>query len=66
MGKVNYNGTDGKPSKTATATFTDGIAYDTAITAGTVTVSAAATGTTFMSHAIKVRPDVLTLTLVTP
>jgi hypothetical protein len=66
MGTVNYNGSNGQPSKAATATFTDGIAYDTNIATGTVTVSAMATGQTFMSHAIKVRADALTLTLVTP
>jgi hypothetical protein len=66
MGTVNYNGSDGKPSKTPTSTGSDGIAYDTNIATGTVTVSAMATGQTFMSHAIKVRADALTLTLVTP
>ncbi len=65
MGTVNYNGSNGQPSKAATATFTDGIAYDTNITAGDVTVSAAMTGATFQSHTIKVRPDAVTLTLVT-
>lgn len=65
MGQVNYNASD-LPSATATATATDGIAYDTNITTGNVTVKAAKAGITFMEHTIKVRPDVVTLTLVTP
>lgn len=65
MGQVNYNASN-LPSATATATATDGIAYDTNITAGTVTVKAAKTGTSFAMHTIKVRPDVVTLTLITP
>jgi len=64
-GTVNYNGNNGLPSMTATATAADGIAYDTNIAAGSVTVSAAKSGATFLSHAIDVRPDVVTLTLVT-
>jgi hypothetical protein len=63
-GTVNYNGNSGLPSKTATSTAADGIAYDTNIAAGTVTVAAAKSGATFLSHAIHVRPDVVTLTLV--
>jgi len=65
MGQVNYNASN-LPSATATATATDGIAYDTNITPGAVTVKAARTGTSFAMHTIKVRPDVVTLTLITP
>jgi len=65
MGQVNYNASN-LPSTSATATAADGIAYDTNITAGTVTVKAAKPGTSFAMHSIKVRPDVVTLTLVTP
>jgi hypothetical protein len=65
MGQVNYNIGE-LPSTSATATATDGIAYDTNITAGNVTVRAAKAGTTFLEHTIKVRPDVVTLTLITP
>lgn len=67
MGQVNYNSNSSNlPSATATATATDGIAYDTNITTGNVTVKAAKTGTSFAMHTIKVRPDVVTLTLITP
>lgn len=62
-GQIAYN-SGGLPSASATSTDTDGIAYDTAIAPGTVTVSAAKAGTTFHAHAIRVRPDVVTLTIV--
>jgi hypothetical protein len=65
MGQINYNASN-LPSPSATATAADGIAYDTNITAGTVLVKAAKAGTSFTMHSIKVRPDVVTLTLVTP
>ncbi|HEY4176746.1 MAG TPA: hypothetical protein VGM90_07940 [Kofleriaceae bacterium] len=65
MGTVNYNGSSGLPSKSAASTASDGIAYDTNIAAGDVSVMAAKTGATFLSHTIKVRPDVVTMTLVT-
>jgi hypothetical protein len=65
MGQVNYNASN-LPSATATATATDGIAYDTNITPGAVTVKATKAGTSFLEHSIKVRPDVVTLTLITP
>ena len=65
MGQINYNASN-LPSTTATATAADGIVYDTNITAGTVLVKAMKTGTTFAMHSIKVRPDVVTLTLITP
>jgi hypothetical protein len=65
MGQVNDNASN-LPSATATATATGGIAYDTNITPGAVTVKAARTGTSFAMHTIKVRPEVVTLTLITP
>lgn len=65
MGQVNYNA-NGLPSLSATATAADGIAYDTNIAPGTVTVKASKAGISFAMHSIKVRPDVVTLTLVTP
>lgn len=64
-GQINYNAS-GLPSKSATSTAADGIAYDTNIAPGSVLVKAAKTGTTFTAHSIKVRPDVVTLTLITP
>lgn len=64
-GKINYNANN-LPSGTATSTAADGIAYDTNIAPGDVMVMATKTGTTFTSHSIKVRPDVVTLTLITP
>jgi len=65
MGQVNYN-TNNLPSQSAVSTAADGIAYDTNITAGTVSVKATKAGSTFATHSIKVRPDVVTLTLITP
>jgi len=65
MGQVNYNASN-LPSTTPTVTAADGIAYDTNVTAGDVVVKATRTGTPFTMHSIKVRPDVVTLTLVTP
>ena len=65
MGQVNYNANN-LPSASATVTAADGIAYDTNIAVGTVSVKATKTGSTFATHSIKVRPDVVTLTLITP
>jgi hypothetical protein len=62
-GQIAYN-SGGLPSASATSTAADGIGYDTAIAAGQVTVNAAKAGATFHSHAIKVRADVVTLTIV--
>jgi len=63
-GQVNYNAS-GLPSKMATATAADGIAYDTNLAPGQVMVSATKTGAALASHSVKVRPDVVTLTIVT-
>jgi len=65
LGQINYN-SGSLPSTTATSTAADGIAYDTNVAAGTVLVSGMKTGTSFVMHSIKVRPDVVTLTLITP
>jgi len=66
MGTVGYNGgANNLPTTNASGTGSDGIAYDVNVTAGSVTVSATKTGATFQSHSIKVRPDAVTLTLVT-
>jgi hypothetical protein len=65
MGQINYNASS-LPSPTATATAADGIAYDTNITPGAVSVKATKAGTTFREHTIQVLPDVVTLTLITP
>lgn len=64
LGQINYNA-GGLPSTSAKSTAADGIAYDTNIAAGQVMVDASKAGATFASHSIKVRPDVVTLTLVT-
>jgi hypothetical protein len=65
-GQINYNGANAQPSTSATVTAADGIAYDTNVAAGNVLVKATKTGATFTMHSIKVRPDVVTLTLITP
>jgi len=65
MGQVNYNANN-LPSPGAMSTAADGIAYDTNIAVGTVSVKATKPGSTFAMHSIKVRPDVVTLTLITP
>jgi hypothetical protein len=64
-----YNGTVGTtlfPSATPTSTNTDGVAYVFNAPPGQVTVSAMKTGMTFKSHAVKVRPGVITTTLIVP
>jgi hypothetical protein len=66
-GTVKYNGGAlGLPSKTATVTANDGIAYIFNVTAGNDDVGATKTGSTFLTHTIKARADVITLTEVTP
>lgn len=64
-GTIKYN-SGGLPSKNATSTATDGVAYDFNVAPGTVSVSATKTGSTFHTHSIKARPDVITLTLIAP
>lgn len=66
-GMVRYNGTGtpAVPDKNATSTQADGIAYVLNVAAGQVTVSAAKSGLTFKSHAVKARADVVTETLIT-
>lgn len=53
------------PSRNATATDADGLAYMFNVT-GSVTVSAMKTGSTFASHAVKARAGALTTTLIKP
>src|SRR5262249_54875312 len=65
MGQVNYNANN-LPSPNAKSTAADGIAYDTNIAPGQVQVKATKAGTSFATHSIKVRADVVTLTLITP
>lgn len=55
----------GFPSSTATATDPDGIGYMFNLD-GELTVSASKSGSTFMSHMVKVRPGTLTTTLIEP
>jgi len=55
----------GFPSRTATATDTDGLGYMFNVT-GTATVTAMKSGTTFTSHSLKVRAGALTTTLIKP
>jgi hypothetical protein len=54
----------GLPNKNATATDTDGIGYVFDVAAGSVMVGAAKAGSTFHSHSVMARPDVVTLTLI--
>jgi hypothetical protein len=65
MGTIGYNGSNHLPTTSGSGTGSDGIGYDVNVTAGSVMVSATKTGETFQSHSIKVRPDVITLTIVT-
>jgi len=65
-GTVKYNGTTGTPSRTATMTDADGIAYIFNVTAGSVTISASGGGLTFVSHPVIARADQLTTTLIQP
>jgi hypothetical protein len=67
-GMVRYNGSNGLPAKPAAAmsTSTDGVAYVFGLPAGPVSVGATMGGTTFHTHAVNARADVVTLTLVTP
>jgi hypothetical protein len=62
-GTVRYN-KNGLPNSTATVTEADGIGYVFNVAAGTVTVSASKTGSTFHSHPVNARADQVTLTLV--
>ncbi len=63
-GSVRYNASNGLPSKTPTSTFTDGIGYVFNIAPGDVMIGATKAGSTFHTHKIKARPDVVTLTLI--
>jgi len=61
-----YTGAGGLPSKTATMTAADGLAYLANTPTGTVSVNATATGHTFTAHNIVVRANALTTTLIGP
>jgi len=61
--KYCYNASNGFPSGSATATNTDGLAYMFNLT-GQATVTATATGKTFISHGLKARAGALTTTLI--
>jgi hypothetical protein len=65
-GTVKYNGANGTPSRTATMTDVDGIAYIFNVTAGSVTISATGGGLTFFSHPVIARADQVTTTLIQP
>jgi hypothetical protein len=65
-GTVKYNGASGTPSRTATMTDVDGIAYIFNVGPGTVTISATGGGLTFFSHPVIARADQLTTTLIQP
>jgi hypothetical protein len=68
-GLTKYNGLVGSvvlPSATATSTYTDGVAYLFNVSPGQVTVSATHPTLTLASHGLKVRPDVLTTTVIVP
>jgi hypothetical protein len=62
--KVCYNA-NGVPSRNATTTATDGVAYMFNVT-GQATVSATKTGSTFSSHAVNARAGTFTTTLIQP
>jgi len=63
--KYCYN-SGGFPSRNATMTDTDGIAYMLNVAPGQVTVSATKTGTTFASHAVNARAGTFTTTVIEP
>lgn len=64
--KYCYNGSNGLPDPNAMATVADGIGYMLNLPAGEVTVSASKSGSTFSSHKVNARADVLTTTLIEP
>jgi hypothetical protein len=67
--KTSYNGMAGAytlPVSNASSTFDDGIAYLYNVPVGGVTVSADKAGSTFASHPVNARADVLTTTIITP
>jgi hypothetical protein len=63
--KYCYN-SGGFPSRNATMTDTDGVAYMLNVAPGQVTVSATMTGTTFASHAVNARAGAFTTTVIEP
>jgi hypothetical protein len=63
-GVVRYNGANGLPSRTATATGADGVGYVFNVAAGTVMVSANKAGSTFHAHDILARADQVTTTVI--
>jgi len=65
-GTVKYNGSSGTPSRDATVTGADGIAYIFNVTAGSVTISASGGGLTFFSHPVIARANQVTTTLIQP
>jgi len=65
-GTVRYNGANGLPTASGTATMADGVAYIFNVAPGQVTVNATGGGMTFKSHAVNARADQVTLTLVQP
>jgi len=65
-GTVKYNGSTGTPSRNATMTDVDGIAYIFNVTAGSVTISASGGGLTFFSHPVIARANQVTTTLIQP
>jgi len=66
--KVCYNATGAAgtiPSRNATATDADGVAYMFNVT-GQATVSAMKSGSTFLSHGVNARAGAFTTTLIQP
>lgn len=61
-----YNGTNGLPSSSATATQADGLAYAFNAPAGAITVNASKSGSTFKPTMLKVHADALIQTIITP
>lgn len=64
-GTVRYNDANGTPSSSATVTAADGRGYVFNVAPGVVDVGATKAGSSFTSHAVQVRADAITLTIVT-
>lgn len=61
-----YNGNNGLPSSSATATQADGLAYAFNAPAGAISASASKSGSTFKPTMLKVHADALIQTIITP
>ncbi len=64
-GTVRYS-QNGVPSRNASSSDVDGIAYIFSVPAGIVTLNATKSGITFHSHSVNARADQVTTTIVQP